>query len=570
MNLSDIISAARGDRAADLLLTDARIVDVFTGKVVEGHLAVADGLIAGIGDYPAEQTVSMEGMYVAPGFIDSHVHIESAMISVSEFARAVLPRGTTTVVADPHEIANVLGTDGIAYMLSEAEYQPMNFYFTLPSCVPATPMETAGAVLDASSLEPLLSHERIVGLGEMMNFPGVIHRMPDVLEKIGNALSHRKPVDGHAPGLSGKDLAAYIAAGISSDHECVTAEQAREKLSAGMAVMIREGTGAKNLEDLLPVITPHTELWLMFCTDDRHPSDIIEDGHLDFILQKAVQGGVDPMTAIRMATIHPARHFGLHRPGALAPGKRADLVVIEDLEAFRVRKVFTSGRLVAENGEMTPEIARPKPVACPSAMQVKMDRLDFSIPAGGETARVIELVPDQIVTRQREMAAKVADGAAVSDIERDMIKIAVVERHRATGNVGRGFVTGFGLQQGALAGSVAHDSHNIIVVGTNDSDMQAAVQAVIDMEGGLAVVSGGKVDASLPLPLAGLMSPEPLPAVRDGMKALNKAAAANGVRLADPFMTLSFLALPVIPELRITDLGLFDVAGFAHVPVFCQ
>lgn len=570
MDIPRLIRVARGERQADLLLTDARIIDVFTGRIISGSIAIADGHIAGVGDYPAERTMSLGNRLVAPGFIDAHVHIESAMVGVSEFARAVLPRGTTTVIADPHEIANVLGTDGIAWMLAEAERQPMNILFTLPSCVPATSMETAGAVLDSNALVPLLSHDRIVGLGEMMNFPGVLSGDPDVMKKIRSAHAHRKPVDGHAPGLSGRDLAAYVAAGIFTDHETVSAEEALEKLSAGMFVMIREGTGAKNLAALVPVITPFTESFLMWCTDDRHPGDICKEGHIDFLIRKAVRAGVDPITAIRMATINPARCFGLTRAGAVAPGRRADLVILSDLEKLNVEQVYSGGELVAENGGMHPAIALPETETCPSAMHVRPGALDLAIPADGKRVRVIELVSGQIITRQRIMDAALAGGVAVSDPGRDLLKIVVVERHKGTGNIGKGFVTGFGLQKGALASSVAHDSHNIIAVGVDDADLRAAIAAVIEREGGLAVASGGKIDAALSLPIAGLMAAEPLERVREQLDAVNRAAHALGGLPPDPFMTLSFLALPVIPELKLTDRGLFDVGRFAHVPLFAD
>lgn len=563
----ELIKASKKEIPADLLLTDARIVNVYTGQVVSGKIAVSGGRIVGIGDYPAKNTVSLHNRFAAPGFIDAHVHIESTMASVSEFVRGVLPCGTTTVVADPHEIANVLGMDGVAYMLATAENQPMNIYFMLPSCVPATPMETAGAILDADSLMPLLSHERILGLGEMMNFPGVLGGDCDVLQKIESTFSHGKVVDGHAPGLTGKDLAAYLAAGISSDHETVAAGEALEKLAAGMFIMIREGTGAKNLLDLAPVITPYTEPFLMWCTDDRHPEDIRSQGHIDFLIRKAVGAGVDPMRAIRMATINPARYFGLSRLGGIAPGKTADIIVLSDMETLRVERVYSAGRLVAEHGRMHPDIRAPAPVSCPSGMHVDIDALDVAIPAEREKARVIELVPAQLVTKSTVMEVRRKNGVALSDPSRDMLKLVVVERHKGTGRVGKGFVTGFGLEKGALASSVAHDSHNIVAVGVDDADIMAAVGAVVEMEGGLVVASDGGIDSFLALPIAGLMTDENFDAIRQKTRDLDKAARRLGCRVKDPFMSLSFLALPVIPELRLTDLGLFDVQAFAHVPL---
>ncbi len=566
--MPELIRAARGDATVDLLLTDARIVNVFSGEVITGHIAIRDQHVVGFGDYPARETVSVGGRYVAPGFIDAHVHIESAMTSVSEFVRAVLPHGTTGVVADPHEIANVMGMDGIAYMLSAAENQPMNIYFTLPSCVPATDMETAGATLDADTLLPLFTHEGIVGLGEMMNFPGIINGVPEVLKKVEHATDYFKQVDGHCPGLSGRDLSAYVAAGIHSDHECVRAEEAMEKLRLGMHIMIREGTGAKNLADLLPIVNPQTAGRIMWCTDDRHPHDIVNEGHIDYIIRKAVAAGLDPVTAIRMGTLNPARYFGLHRLGAIAPGRRADLVVLSDLEKLNVKTVYVAGRRVAEDGQVDPMLQSQTALECPSTMNIKTGALDFTIPAEGGQVRVIEAISGQIITRRKEMPAKVENGDAVADPSRDLIKIAVVERHKGTGNIGRGFVTGFGLKNGAIASSVAHDSHNIIVVGAADADMAAAVEAVAKPGGGLAVVSDGHVRALLPLPIAGLMSPDPIDAVKRRIDDLNHAAKDIGCILPDPFMTISFLALPVIPELRLTDKGLFDVMQFSHVPVF--
>ncbi|MFC1488671.1 adenine deaminase [Thermodesulfobacteriota bacterium] len=568
MILKDIIRSARGEEPVDLLLTHARVIDVFSGEIVSGDIAVAHGCIVGFGDYSSKKTVDLGGRFVAPGFIDAHVHIESAMTSIAEFARALIPFGTTTVVADPHEIANVLGSDGIDYMLRSSEYQPMHVYFTLPSCVPATDMETSGAKLSADDLLPYMRHERVLALGEMMNFPGVIYGDPDVLSKIENAKTHAKPVDGHAPGLSNFDLYAYIAAGISSDHECTTVKEAREKLMAGMHIMVREGTGAKNLEELLPVINEQTARRMMWCTDDRHPHDLLEEGHIDSMVRRAIHKGLDPVIAIQMATLNPAEYFGIREAGAIAPGRRADLVVFSDLENPRIEQVYCRGVLSAENGKICPEIEKPAPIPIPASMNVKIEAIDFSTPAKGKRIRLIDIVPDQIVTRQSIVDAPISEGLVVPDTSQDILKIAVVERHTGSGNVGKGFVRGFGLKRGALASSVAHDSHNIIVVGTNDEDMKAAVQAVIEMEGGLAISCDRKICADLALPIAGLMSPEPMKMVRDQLDNLINVAREFGTALHDPFMTLSFLALPVIPELKITDKGLVDVVQFKLVNLF--
>jgi adenine deaminase len=570
MDLDALISTARGDAPADLLLTNAKIVNVFTGTVSHGSLAVRNGWIAAVGDRPAKQTVDLGGRYAAPGFIDGHLHIESSMTCVSEFARAVLPCGTTTVVADPHEIANVLGTAGIDYMLASAEGQPMNIYYSLSSCVPATDMETSGARLEAADLEPYFERERIVALAEMMNYPGVIYRDPAVLAKIIHARQHRKPVDGHAPGLSGNDLSAYAAAGIGSDHECTTAEEALEKLAAGMHIMIREGTGARNLEALLPVVTPATSRRVMWCTDDRHPHDLLRDGHIDAMIRQAISGGLDPVTAIRAATLNPAEYFNLPHLGALAPGRQADLVVFSDLQAPQVEAVYCRGRLVARQGRMTPDTPRPAAIPVPPSMRVDTSTLNFEIPAQGDRMRVIDLIADQIVTRQEVVAVSHDGGLAVADTRQDLLKIAVVERHAGSGRIGKGFVKGFGMKRGALASSVAHDSHNIIVVGADDRDMTAAVAAVADMGGGLAAADGGRVIGRLPLPVGGLMSNEPVQTVRDQLDALLALAHQLGAAPQDPFMTLSFLALPVIPELKITDKGLVDVGRFDFVPLFTE
>ena len=568
MQLKDVINAAKGQQPCDLFLANARIVDVFSGQIVRGGVGIAGDRIAGVGEYPARQTVNLEGRFVAPGFIDSHVHIESSMACVTEFARAVVVRGTTTVVADPHEIANVLGTEGIRYMLESAQGQPVNVFYTLPSCVPATGMETAGARLLAADLEEFFTDPRIVALGEMMNYPGVLQGDPDVLEKIEAARRHGKPVDGHAPGLSGRDLLAYVAAGITSDHECTTAAEAREKLSAGMHVMIRQGTGARNLAALLPIVSKRSARRLMWCTDDRHPHDLLNEGHIDSIVAAAIRGGVAPVTAIQMATLNPAERFGLTRLGAIAPGRQADLVVFSDLSAPQIEDVYVRGELVARNGRPMPGLKKPNPVPAAPCMNVNLGALDFTVSASGRQVRVMEVVPDQIVTRQSTEPAPLAGGHLVSDPSRDLLKIAVVERHTGSGRIGIGMVRGFGLKQGALASSVAHDSHNIIVAGASDPDMRAAVTAVVHMGGGLAAVAGGQVLAELPLPVAGLMSVEPVPAVSAALDRLLCAARDLGSPLKDPFMTLSFLALPVIPALKITDLGLVDVNQFRHVALF--
>lgn len=564
---SQLIEVAQGDRPADLVFKNARLVDVFSGTIRQTDIAVAFGCIAGLGEYQAKQTVDLKESFVAPGFIDAHVHIESSMTGPVGFARAVLPRGTVAVVADPHEIANVLGTFGIDFMLAAAEDQPMGIYYSLPSCVPATTMETAGATLSAADLLPYVNHPRIKALGEMMNFPGVIAADPEVLAKLMAMGATGKPLDGHCPGLSGKELQAYVIPGIASDHECTSPAEAAEKLSAGMHIMIRQGTGARNLSALLPLISERTERRLMWCTDDRHPQDLLDEGHIDSMVRSAVQAGVDPILAIRMATLNPAEYFGLNHLGAVAPGRQADLVVFDDLKRPVIRQVYIKGCLAAENGCLTADIPQDLSPMAPSTMNVRLDALDFKIPASGNRMRVIEVVPGQIVTRASFHAPLVQDGLAVSDVRRDLLKLVVIERHHGTGARGMAFVQGFGLRQGALASSVAHDSHNIVAVGVTDEDVLCAVRRVVEMGGGLTAVSQGKVLASLPLPIAGLMSDQPMTVVRQDLDKLLAAATQLGSTLPDPFMTLSFLALPVIPSLKLTDQGLVDVELFKFVPL---
>jgi len=568
MDFTPIITAARGDAPIDLLLTNSRIINVFSGCVTDGSIAVNDGYIVGFGDYDAAETKDLQGRYVAPGFIDSHVHIESSMACITEFARAVAPHGTTTVVADPHEIANVLGATGIDYMLRSAEDQPMDCLFALPSCVPATDMETAGARLDAGDLGPFFAHPRIVALAEMMNYPGVIFTDAEVMAKLALARRHHRTMDGHAPGLSGRQLFAYVAAGIASDHECTRADEAREKLELGMHIMVREGTCARNLDALFPVINTNTWHRMMWCTDDRHPHDLLTEGHVDAVIRKAVAKGLDPVTAIRMGTINPAEYFGIKDAGAIAPGRKANLVVFSDLSDIRAEKVFYMGRPVAENGRLLPTVLRPAPVAVPPSLRLDPRGLDFSIPAKGSRVRVIRAIADQVVTRCEIMAVNEKEGFAVADVAKDMIKLAVVDRYTGQARIGKGFVTGLGLKRGAIASSVAHDSHNIIVAGVSDAEMQAAVTAVVAMGGGLAAVGDGKVLASLPLPVAGLMSDQPVETVRQQMDGVITAAKDLGAVLSDPFMTLGFLALPVIPDLKLTDKGLVDVIRFEVVSLF--
>jgi len=566
MELSKIIKYARGEEEADLLLKNVRLVNVLSGEVHLTNVAIARTRIVGLGEYRAKEEIDLDGYYLCPGFIDGHVHIESSMLTIPEFAKAVVPHGTTAVVIDPHEIANVLGLDGIRYMLESSKYNPLSVYVMLPSCVPATDMETSGSRLASYDLAPLFNDPWVLGLAEVMNYPGVIFGNSEVLAKIASARDH--PIDGHAPGLSGRDLSAYVAAGIGSDHECTTLEEAREKLRLGMYIMIREGSTAHNLKDLLPLVTPENSRRMMFVTDDRHPDDLMDEGHIDHLIRMAIDQGLDPIVAIQMATINPAEYFGLKELGAITPGRRADLVLFDDFKNFRILKVWRGGKLVAEDGKIIPWERPPRPITLRSSMNINWDGVDFRIPAEGSRIRVIQVVPGQIITRKLVVEPKIADGYVVSDVERDILKMAVIERHMASGNMGKGFVKGFGLKKGALASSVAHDSHNIVVVGVTDEDMMKAVKEIEAMKGGLVAVADGQVLARLPLPIAGLMSEAPIQQVRADLEKLKEATQAMGCTLKEPFMAMSFLALPVIPELKLTDKGLVDVTQFKFVSLF--
>lgn len=562
MSLEKLIAVARGEAAADLLLTNARIINAFTAEIEKSNVAISQGRIAGIGDYSqAKQKIDLKGKYIAPGLINGHIHIESSLLHIAEYARAVVPKGTSAIVTDLHEIANVAGLKGIRYLMDCARMLPMDCYFMAPSCVPATHLETSGAELGAKELKIALRWKNIIGLGELMNFPGVLMRDKEVLKKV--RLAKGKVIDGHAPRISGKNLNAYLTAGASSDHESTTFEEGQEKLRRGMYLMIREGSSEKNLDELLPLVTDKTYKRCLFVTDDRTCADLLQEGDIDAVVRKAIARGLNPIRAVQMATINTAEHFRLRRVGAIAPGYAANLIAIEDLSKLSVDMVFHKGKLVAQDGKALFSTSWRSDPEITHSVNIKPFTIEaLKIPASRKGLPIIEIVPGQVTTKGIKLEPKARDGFVVPDIERDILKLVVVERHKASGNIGLGLVKGFGLKNGALGSSIAHDSHNIIVAGSNDQDILAAVKEIERLEGGLVAATGGKIKGSLALPIAGLLSEEPLEAVVSKLEKLQKIAAGLGCVLPSPFATLSFLALAVIPELRLTDKGLVDVVAF--------
>ena len=566
-NVEDKIFRALGKKPVDLLIKNARLVNVISGEIHPANIAIVDGRIVGFGDYDAEETIDIDGEYLAPSFIDGHIHIESSMLTVPEFAKAVVPLGTGAVVADPHEFANVLGLDGIRYVLEERENLPLDIFVMLPSCVPATELESSGARLSAYDIHLLINEPRVVGVGEMMNYPGVISADREILNKL--YVGRDKIVDGHAPGLSGKELNAYILAGPRSDHECTTMEEAQEKLRLGLHIHLREGSSEKNMRDLLPLVSETNWNNFSFVTDDRHPASLVSEGHIDNNLRIAIQNGLDPITAFQIATINTARFYNLKNIGAIVPRYWADFVIFDDINDPRPRMVFKKGKLVAKDGKSLFNPSEAEHSHIRGTMNVaRLDDNSFKIPAKGKRIRIIEVIPDQIITKNTIDDAKIENGYAIADPERDIAKFVVIERHRASGNIGKGFVRGFGIRNGAFASSVAHDSHNLGVLGTNDRDMLLAAIRVIELGGGLVIVSDGQVLAELPLPVAGLVSDKPLSEVKANVENLIETAKNIGCTLPDPFAAMSFLSLVPIPALRLTDKGLVDSQNFKIIDVF--
>lgn len=590
MTLQNLLAVARGDSPADLLLQNGRILNVYSGRIEKASIAIGGEFIAGIvaeqenpadaWGYEAERIIDLDGAYVAPGLIDAHVHIESSLCTPPQFARAVLPRGITCVVTDPHEIANVAGVDGIRFMADSSQGGSLSVITMAPSCVPASHMETNGANLDDEDLIPLLRDGTVHGLAELMNFPGVINGASDVIAKL-NAFQTR-PLDGHAPGLRRAALNAYAASGIGSEHECTTVEEAAEKLARGFYILIREATNARNLHTLLPLITPENARRICFCTDDRIPGDLLDQGSIDYMVREAIDFGIDPITAFRMATLNSAEWFGLHQHGGIAPGRYANLMIFEDLAKPTASSVYTRGQEVAVDGELTsdariPSIGTTSHVS--NTVKVNLQKIDLAVTVPDRQAavwpkiRVIGAIEDQLLTEERLLEPQVVDGEIVADPARDLLKMAVVERHTPKDSnqpnpVGIGFIQGFGLQRGAIAGTVAHDHHNLVVIGADDESMRAAIAHVAAQGGGLAVVDGNEVLASLALPIAGLMSEQPIEQVRETYDRARAAAHKLGSPMHDPFMAMSFMALEVIPSLKLTDKGLVDVDRFELVDLF--
>lgn len=570
MGLEDIIKTAKSEVEADLVIKNANIINVFSEEIYKADVAIKDGIIAGIGSgYKGIKEIDAEGKYISPSFIDGHVHIESSMLLPSEFAKMVVPSGTTTIVADPHEISNVIGLHGISFMREASKDLPLDVYMMLPSCVPASPYETSGFELNSYDLSLLIDSPWVLGIAEMMNFPGVINLDKEVISKIKLGLEKRKRIDGHAPYLSGKELCAYIAAGVSSDHECTNPQEAIEKLRLGMYLMIREGSAARDLDALIPVLKECPTRKCVFVTDDRYPAALKE--HINMMVRRVVEKGVNPVKAVQMASINTAEYFGLNNLGAIAPGYKADMLILDNLVDFKPQTVIKNGQIVAQDGQLIINIDEKTLSSLRGTVNIRwLDKEDLRIKASSDKVKAIEVTDGQLVTKCTEAKVNIQDGYAVSNIEEDVLKILVIERHKASGNIGKGFVKGFGLKSGAIASTVAHDSHNMIVIGTNDEDMFKAIKELVKSQGGKVIVNNGEVIAKLELPVAGLMSEDKSENVIQKCEQLKSGQKVIGCSLLEPFMTMAFLSLSVIPEIKLTDKGLMDVLNNEFTDLFIK
>ena len=565
--LKGFIDKARGQVPVEMVFKNANIINVFTGEIIKGDLAIDNGLIVGIGNYRGKTEIDMEGKYLSPGFIDSHVHIESSMASPSQFARLIVPRGVTTIIADPHEIANVKGLEGIEYIINDSKDIPLDVHIMLPSCVPSTDFENSGAVLEAEELKSLIDNESVLGLGEMMNYPGVINGDHKVLDKL--ILFKDKPIDGHGPMISGKDLNAYLMAGIKTEHECSTIEEVNDRLRLGMYVLVREGSAAKDLRNIIPAVNKENLRRFMFCTDDKHPEHLIKEGSIDFNIRLAISLGIEPVDAIRMATINPAECYDLKDKGAIGPGYRADLVVIEDLKDFNIIQVYKDGKLVGENKKALFQASKYEPRNLMNSVNIKkLGKEDIQIKMKTKRANIISVIEDSLITEKLVKEVDMKDGIFRYS-EEDILKLVIVERHKATGNIGVGLIENFKLKNGAVASTIGHDSHNIIVVGDNDDDILTAIYELERIGGGVTIASNGNIIKSLELEIGGLMTSKPIEETNKILKEMIQLSheRLNVNKNIDPFMTLSFMGLPVIPKLKLTDMGLFDVEKFDFIEV---
>ncbi len=568
MSIENIIQTAKGDNNADLVIKNVQLINVLSEEIYTTDVAIKDGIIAGVGSgYKGNKEVDGTGKYLSPAFIDGHVHIESSMLLPSEFAKMVVPSGTTTVIADPHEISNIIGLHGISFMREASKGLPLDVYMMLPSCVPASPYETSGFELNSYDLSLLIDSDWVLGIAEMMNFPGVVNQDKEVLSKIKLGLDKKKRIDGHAPYLADKDLCAYVAAGVNSDHECTNPEEAIEKLRLGMYIMVREGSAAKDLDALIPVLKNMPTRKCIFVTDDRYPAALKE--HINMMVRRAVEKGVSPIKAIQMASINTAEYFGLKNLGALAPSYKADMLLFDNLADFKPSLVIKNGEVVAQNGEIIVDIESKVLSSLRGTVNIRwLDKEDLKIQAKSNKVKAIEVTDGQLVTKCVPASVNVVDGYAESNVDEDVLKILVIERHKASGNIGKGFVKGFGLKSGAIASTVAHDSHNMIVIGTNDEDMFKAIKELVKSQGGKVIVKDGEVVAKLELPIAGLMSEESAQTVIKKGEELKQGEKTIGCTLAEPFMTMAFLSLSVIPEIKLTDKGLMDVLKCEFTDLF--